>query len=331
MKTLFMWALMLSLFSVPAMAQRADSGLKGKDAPDFKAVRCINSPRDKQMTLEDCKGEVVLIKLWGVRCPPCIKSMPEVNELWKKYEGKGLHIFMLERQNHSEEQVAKLYSDMGLTMPQVVEGDFGGYPGVRSIPYAYVIGVDGKVIYESNTGYVSVIDNEIKKIKYLGLGKPDVAKGLEKAATLFSQKQYSKSAEEARKFLDKGDDAAKADAQYIVDRVETMHSRLLERANKAKEERRYADAIAALTDIVNGYKGSQPGTDADNEIKEMRKDKEISKELKASENLTKLVEGNKKLARPAQAKALRDFAKKNEGTRAAEDAKTMADQVDAGK
>ena len=37
----------------------------GQDAPDFSATECVNQP--EAITLEQCKGEVVLIKYWGTR------------------------------------------------------------------------------------------------------------------------------------------------------------------------------------------------------------------------------------------------------------------------
>lgn len=62
MKTMS-WLLLLTAFflSAPLSAQ-----LKGKAAPDFKAGESITSPIEHQ-TLAECKAEVVLIKLWGIK------------------------------------------------------------------------------------------------------------------------------------------------------------------------------------------------------------------------------------------------------------------------
>ncbi|MCZ7607851.1 MAG: hypothetical protein M5U25_17660 [Planctomycetota bacterium] len=37
----------------------------GQAAPDFKATVCVNQP--DAINLEQCAGEVVLIKYWGTR------------------------------------------------------------------------------------------------------------------------------------------------------------------------------------------------------------------------------------------------------------------------
>ena len=43
----------------------AEDNQVGQDAPEFKATVCVNQP--DAITLEQCAGEVVLIKYWGTR------------------------------------------------------------------------------------------------------------------------------------------------------------------------------------------------------------------------------------------------------------------------
>ena len=163
MKTALMLAALMVLCS-PALSAAETSVMVGEQSPDFRADRFLNEPADRKKTLADCKGEVVLVKLWGVECGPCLASMPEVQALWNRYEGKGLHVFMLERQGHDEAAITKVFRSRGLTFPDVLEGSFP-FQGVGSLPYAYVIGVDGRVIFEGHSGYSAVIDEEIRNVK----------------------------------------------------------------------------------------------------------------------------------------------------------------------
>lgn len=48
---------------VPALSAQVD--ITGKDAPAFSASVCVNKP--EAISMEQCKGEVVLIKYWGTR------------------------------------------------------------------------------------------------------------------------------------------------------------------------------------------------------------------------------------------------------------------------
>lgn len=54
---------LLSVAMAPVML--AQDNLVGKEAPNFSATVCVNQP--EAITLEQCKGEVVLIKYWGTR------------------------------------------------------------------------------------------------------------------------------------------------------------------------------------------------------------------------------------------------------------------------
>ncbi|MCA8912441.1 MAG: TlpA family protein disulfide reductase [Planctomycetes bacterium] len=321
MKTKLMMILALALFT-PALF--AGATLTGQEAPNFSATKFINPPADGCTSFEQCKGEVILVKLWGVNCGPCLRSMPEVQALWNKYEGKGLHVFMCERQNHSQEEIQKIYTSKGLTFPQVIEGNMGGFPGVGRIPYAYVIGVDGKVQFEGSSGYAAVIEKEIEKINYLGLGKNDVAPGLEKAATAFSQKDYGKAREEALKEKEKNADneALVADADYIIGKVDGLVEALFKQVEDAKAIRRYHDAVAILERLSGKeFKGLEAADKAKDDLKELKKDKQVKEELKAWDAFDKTVEANERTDNVDSKRAnLEKFIKKYEDTAAAADA-----------
>lgn len=305
----------------------AGGTLTGQDCPSFSATKFINPPADGKTSFDDCKGEVILVKLWGVKCGPCLKSMPEVQALWNKFEGKGLHVFMCERQGHNAEQIQQIYNSKGLTFPQVLEGNMGGFPGVGTIPYAYVIGVDGKVVFEGHSGYGAAIETEIEKIKYLGLGKNDVAPGLEKAAAAFSAKDYAGARDEATKAKEKSGDneAVVADADYIIARVDEVIARLQKRVEDTKAARRYHETVAALEELSGKeFKGMEVADKAKEDLKELKKDKDVKNELKAWDALAKTVEANEKARSDDAKKAnLEGFIKKYEGTAAAGDAQQM--------
>lgn len=324
--TLMIFALSLAL--APVMLAGT---LTGKASPDFSATRFINPPADGRTSFEDCKGEVILVKLWGVNCGPCLRSMPEVQALWNKYEGKGLHVFMCERQNHNEAEIQKIYTGKGLTFPQVIEGNMGGFPGVGRIPYAYVIGVDGTVVFEGSSGYGAAIETEIEKINYLGLGKNDVAPGLEKAATAFSEKEYSKARDEATKQKESNadDEALVADADYIINKVDALVARLFAEVDTAKEKRRYHDAVATLERLTGKeFKGLEAADKAGEDLKELKKDKQVKEELKAWDAFGKTVEANGKTDNTdAQRANLEKFIKKYDGTAAAEDAARKLESI----
>ncbi len=46
----------------------------------------------KPVTLSDYKGKVVIVDFWGTWCPPCVKEVPVLVELHKKYAARGFDI-----------------------------------------------------------------------------------------------------------------------------------------------------------------------------------------------------------------------------------------------
>ena len=258
--------------------------------------------------------------------------MPSIQSMWVKNRDKGLHIFLVESQSATTADMEKYTSDRGLTFPIAIlnESDFGGYDGGRGLPYAFVIGVNGKVIWQGNKGYHAVLEKELGKIKYLGLGKNEIAKGLEKAATEFSKKNYAKAHAAATKLKEKKADneALVADAQYIIEHVKAKADFLRDRIDEATQSLRYHEAVRDLQALAKGFKGMEVAAKATVELKALKKDKTVKKELKAWGALTKLLNANKKVKGKAkQRKNLIAFYKKNEGMAAAEEARVLADRL----
>jgi peroxiredoxin len=59
-------------------------------APDFS----FTSSEGEHFTLEDLRGKVVLIDFWGTWCPPCVESVPELRNLYKRYAKEGNFIIL---------------------------------------------------------------------------------------------------------------------------------------------------------------------------------------------------------------------------------------------
>ena len=57
--------LFASMVLAMAPALMAQTNIVGSDAPAFEVKECINTP--EAVSMEQCKGEVVLIKYWGTK------------------------------------------------------------------------------------------------------------------------------------------------------------------------------------------------------------------------------------------------------------------------
>lgn len=57
----------------------------GDKAPNFT----LKDLAGKERSLSSYKGKVILIDFWASWCPPCKRSIPEIDMLYKKYRDQG--------------------------------------------------------------------------------------------------------------------------------------------------------------------------------------------------------------------------------------------------
>jgi cytochrome c biogenesis protein CcmG/thiol:disulfide interchange protein DsbE len=62
----------------------------GVKAPTFTAMTLDSPPRQK--SLDDYRGQVVLINIWATWCLPCRVEMPSIEELQRAYAPRGLKV-----------------------------------------------------------------------------------------------------------------------------------------------------------------------------------------------------------------------------------------------
>jgi hypothetical protein len=303
----------------------------GEAAPKFVAKGDIVN-RPEALTLEDCKGDVILIKEWQARDIESMREMPTVQKIWAERGGKGLHAFLIHRLDFEKYyDVMEICEDRGYTFPVPMGGfydksDFGEYKAETKGSFrTTVIGIDGKVAFYGKSGWQEVLEAELKKCVYPGLTKQTVAKACEVAAAHFMKRSYGRALNEAQKLKDSPDEAVKADAALIMARAEHFARALSARIDKAKEDRRWLEAIALCERMEDEFINTDYAKNAAAQIKAIKDDKSLKSELKAWENYKRTQEGNKKQKdRAMKVNALRAFAKAHPGTKAAEDAEMLA-------
>ena len=97
---------------------------------------------------DDLKGKVVVVEEWGVNCPPCIASLPELAKLAKSNEKKGLVVVGLECQGSKKEDILKVLKDAKVKYAVMAGGSAPG--GKGTIPHACVFDTTGKLVWTGN-------------------------------------------------------------------------------------------------------------------------------------------------------------------------------------
>lgn len=112
-------------------------------APAFR----LPDMADRQVSLDDFDGKVVLLHFWATFCVPCLHEMPELESLWQDYREQGLVIVGVAADRGSVKVVREFTDKNDLTFPVLHDPDgmVRNRYEVTALPMSYLIGRDGKI------------------------------------------------------------------------------------------------------------------------------------------------------------------------------------------
>lgn len=137
-------------------------------APDISTPDYfINTGGDK-INISQYKGKkVVLLDIWTYSCINCKRTLPYLNEWYKKYEDEGLVIIGLHTPEFSFEKVKEnvegAVKKENIKYPIVMDNDFSTWRAYenRYWPMKYIIDMDGYVVY-AHAGEGAYDETELK-------------------------------------------------------------------------------------------------------------------------------------------------------------------------
>jgi peroxiredoxin len=116
--------------------------LAGRPAPDFK----LKDLADKEVSLSESKGHVVVLDFWATWCGPCRQGLPHVDKVSQEFKDQGLLAYAVNLEE-SKEQVQKFMEEQKLKLTALLDSDgaVSKQYMVNGIPQTVVIGKDGVV------------------------------------------------------------------------------------------------------------------------------------------------------------------------------------------
>lgn len=134
----------------------------GDAAPLFKAKYYSN---ENPFELKDFTGKnVIIVDFWYTHCHPCVKAMPSLDKLYRKYKDKGLKVFGLNSVDNQPRSKKLLDNFLGkrdisydiiLATPDVdIMYKVNGYPTM------YVVDRNGKIAYAE----IGFSDDDFEKL-----------------------------------------------------------------------------------------------------------------------------------------------------------------------
>jgi len=130
--------------------QNLGNSYLGKAPPELSAEKeqWLNS---EPLQLAKLKGKVVWIEFGFLKCPPCRKMKPNLIRWHKDYTEKGLVVIDVSDGSQDKfDDLKKEVEEKGEKFPVLWDKDAKtclAY-GIQAYPQAYLVGVDGTVIWE---------------------------------------------------------------------------------------------------------------------------------------------------------------------------------------
>ena len=132
--------LLAMALSVPAQ--------EAKPGPVWSGLTEANYYSGPKISASDLAGKVVMVDCWGYQCGPCIRYLPHMETLWKKYRTKPFVLIGSHCQGRQPEEVAALVKANKLTYPVYDFVNIQNPPdGGNTLPFMYVVDHRGKVVY----------------------------------------------------------------------------------------------------------------------------------------------------------------------------------------
>ncbi len=138
-----------ALLVLAAAASAGETSLVGKPAPEIAATAWIHG--DGRAALADFRGEVVVLEFWKTHCPVSRGDVRHLVKLVDDYGKRGLEVIALTGDDDRRGLTRFLASVDASPNYRIATGEAGGYAMTR-LPYAVLIGADGKVLFDGLSG-----------------------------------------------------------------------------------------------------------------------------------------------------------------------------------
>ncbi len=128
---------------------RALAKLEADDEARRQADFTLSDMQGKSWTLRELKGKVVLVNFWATWCQPCRREMPDLDALYKRFNGQGFVILGISDEEATE--VNQLLAENHVTYPILLDPDrkVNELFTIDGIPKSFVYDRSGKLVAQS--------------------------------------------------------------------------------------------------------------------------------------------------------------------------------------
>ncbi len=130
----------------PRKGAMKEFALQAKPEP-VPALKFLDREQ-KERTLAEFQGKVVLLNLWATWCEPCIREMPSLERLQAALAGRDFTVLALSQDRGGLPLVEKFYQQHGLKLDMFVDKTTTAARSLkaRGLPTTFLIDAEGREI-----------------------------------------------------------------------------------------------------------------------------------------------------------------------------------------
>eukprot|EP00752_Nemacystus_decipiens_P016625 g14865.t1 len=298
--TLLALGLLLALTARPASASQA---------PDFPPGVFTDG---KQYSLENLRGQAVVLFFFEQRCPGCAKKLPEYNALFEKYKDKPV-TFIGISSKHDSNAVAAYIKRIGLEAPvfvdkiSMMEKQYKTNISLQNVFQARVIDANGKIvgfIMDEPTINRALSTASVKRSAY---DAKDYNEALKPVVELLNNDEHKDAMRGLGRFLRDRDEAIKTSAEALNEAVLAQAQGWVEQADGLVETDPF-EARSLYTKASDLFPREPFAKDVRKKIADLRSNPLFKDESAARKMYAKMVAAIDKM-KPKQAPELVAYAK----------------------
>lgn len=279
-----------SLGLLAAWLLLAACAVAGVDGPAITAANItlgshVSGPVVPRTELD---GRVVVLEFWGINCPPCIASMPKLEDLHRRFGSQGLLVIGAHAQGGTADEIRRTVAELGVTFTIVEQATVAGAMNFSGIPHCMVFDHTGACVFRGSPGEAhDVIETAVQESPAAVLGGRTFSKLASLAELAKNEALRGSVLRKAQAVVQSRDAETAAEARFIVERLTERGTDMLTRARRlADSDPAAAAALAQRCSTV--FKGTDIGAAATALVVGWRRDKEFQARVKLGQQLDRL-------------------------------------------
>ena len=111
-----------------------------------QAIDNFMDEEGEKITLEDCRGKLVVLNFWGPGCAPCLTELPHIQELNEQFADRGV-VFISVASGGPSKRATQVLADAGVTYSTFYDRAIFEKYHVAGIPTSVLIDHVGRGMY----------------------------------------------------------------------------------------------------------------------------------------------------------------------------------------